>query len=390
MLDPKLFAALAWPGIVRLCLDDRSAPLRLDEGEPIAAPGPEPKWQKLFPMGATKFRADFGKEGKLTFTREWCQTLVDNAKALVAKGHRIQVNYHHLGGDVDPSTPLENTVAAGWMQDVELRADGPYALIGWTERARKFIEAQELGYLSPEFFLDYTSRDTGKPQGPTLVGAALTNVPFLKELPRVAASDTPQPPAPAEGESMDPKKLRKLLKLSENATDAEVEAALLALGGSAEKLSLTEREGAVKLKEMQGVVVTLTEKVNALEADKAKMLAEQRGAAVKGFLDELVKVGKVTPAMRPSLEAIALDKGVEAIKFMEQVKPTVSMTETGVPAGDPASTSSTADATAKYFALVDAEIAKGVKYDVAARTVNKAHPELQKAASKIEPPPERA
>ena len=101
--------------------------------------------------------------------------------------------------------PVEEKLAAGWISDLAARPDGVWGLIGWTEKARGFIAADELRYLSPTFTTDGLDRSTGQSQGPSLFGAALLNDPYLKELPRVAASAAPPTPQPQPKEQqMDP------------------------------------------------------------------------------------------------------------------------------------------------------------------------------------------
>jgi phage I-like protein len=69
---------------------------------------------------------------------------------------------------------------------------GRYILWGWyepTDRARKLIKDREYRYISPA--LDWTARNkrNGEPQGTTLTSVALTNRPFLEELPQIRLSD---------------------------------------------------------------------------------------------------------------------------------------------------------------------------------------------------------
>lgn len=305
----------------------------LDDGEPVAKPeGATPKWQKLFPMNVTKFRGDF-PDGRLQFTREMLGKLVANAKGIIAKGHQIQVNYHHLGGDsLDPKIPLENTVAAGWIQDVELREDGGWALMAWTERARKFIESDELKYLSPEFYLEYLNRDTGKPQGPTLVGAALTNTPFLKELPRVAASDLPltaEPSANSGAMRMDKKKVCAALGLAEDTAEDVVFAKLSEMSQASKKLSDVGDAG-VKLVETRTALVKMTEQFEAVSKEVNELKTVQRQGEIKTFCDKLVAEHRLDPKVREGVEALGQKHGIEAIKFYENAAPIRTSGEVGL------------------------------------------------------------
>ena len=54
-----------------------------------------------------------------------------------------------------------------------------------TERARKLIKNREYRYVSAAFAKDYPDRKTGESQGLTLTSVALTNQPFLDELPEI-------------------------------------------------------------------------------------------------------------------------------------------------------------------------------------------------------------
>ena len=54
-----------------------------------------------------------------------------------------------------------------------------------TDRARELIKNREYRYVSVAFTKDYPDRKTGEPQGLTLTSVALTNQPFLDELPEI-------------------------------------------------------------------------------------------------------------------------------------------------------------------------------------------------------------
>ncbi len=67
-----------------------------------------------------------------------------------------------------------------------------YVLYGWyepTDRARALIKNREYRYISPAIDWGAKSKQTGKPQGTTLTSVALTNRPFLEELPQIRLSD---------------------------------------------------------------------------------------------------------------------------------------------------------------------------------------------------------
>ena len=160
-----------------------------------------PKWNKLFPSDTTRFRSDF-PGGRIDFTPEFLASMVANWQRVGSPG--LPVDYSHD----------EKGLASGWIEALDLRDDGLYAAIRWTDAARDAIQADELRYLSPTFAVDGDDSSTGASQGPTLYGAALLNTPFLQDLPRVAASAFPNPRpathnASQKGNPMDPTQLAK-------------------------------------------------------------------------------------------------------------------------------------------------------------------------------------
>jgi phage I-like protein len=67
-----------------------------------------------------------------------------------------------------------------------------FILWGWyepTERARQLLKSREYRYISPAIDWTALNKLTGKPQGTTLTSVALTNRPFLEELPQIRLSD---------------------------------------------------------------------------------------------------------------------------------------------------------------------------------------------------------
>jgi phage I-like protein len=90
--------------------------------------------------------------------------------------HRIQGNYQHAKYEQDP----EKSRASGWGYNLRLQNGQLVADIDWTEDAINYIEKEELQYISPEFWENWKD-ENGIEHGFTIVGFALTNVPFLKK-----------------------------------------------------------------------------------------------------------------------------------------------------------------------------------------------------------------
>lgn len=353
-----------------------------------------PKWHLLFPMGATKYREDFPREG-ITFSREFCSKLVSNFKKSQANyqgadDYGLQVNYHHLGGfTVEAGAPMQNLVAAGWITDMELRAEGPYALIRYTERAREYIRADEFRYLSPEFFLDYADRSSGLSQGPTLAGAALTNDPFLKELPRVAASDTTTEVATAteEGAVMDKKKLCARLGLPENATDEQIEAKLAAMDSAAKKADEVQKTAAVQMSEVAGKVEKLSEvitssntRIATLETENKALKEGELAREVKAFVDGLVTEGKIVPAQHEEVSKFAAKDLALAKSVYAKAAKVIALGPVGADGAAPAA--ATADDAVLKLREASDKIAKekGISFSEAKDIAIAQNPELAKKA----------
>jgi phage I-like protein len=94
------------------------------------------------------------------------------------------VDYEHASVFGDSQAP-----AAGWIKALERRAVDQqqtlWARIAWTQRAADYIRASEYRYLSPTIVFNSRDRKSGKMAGARLMSVALTNVPFLHELPEV-------------------------------------------------------------------------------------------------------------------------------------------------------------------------------------------------------------
>ena len=159
---------------------------------------------------------------KFSITRQDLECIAENFAG--RKNGEINVDYDHAsempevaaGGPI-PSAgrivridPPEALRAGGWglgigepasgRKPARLPSRGPqspassarFILWGWyepTERARALIGRREYRYISPAIDWGARSKRTGRPQGATLTSVALTNRPFLEELPQIHLSD---------------------------------------------------------------------------------------------------------------------------------------------------------------------------------------------------------
>jgi len=97
----------------------------------------------------------------------------------------LPMNYQHAGHDKNP----EIAKASGWIKGLVKKGKELWAKIDWTDKAKEFIKNKEFKYISPEFHKNWED-ETGKKCGFTILGAALTNVNFLKKgMPALALDD---------------------------------------------------------------------------------------------------------------------------------------------------------------------------------------------------------
>jgi phage I-like protein len=140
---------------------------------------------------------------EFAITREDLAAIVRNFQG--RQNGEINVDYDHAsempevaaGGPIpsagriiklDPPEEFQDSAAGTQAPSPERRA----ILYGWyepTDRARRLIANREYRYISPAIDWAARSKRNGKPQGATLSTVALTNRPFLEEMPPIRLSD---------------------------------------------------------------------------------------------------------------------------------------------------------------------------------------------------------
>ncbi len=135
-------------------------------------------WMRLLPAGTFSSR-----DGRGPFTsgdRASLQNIVD-ASLSYAGETELVIDYDHQSVFGAKDGVGGRAPAAGWVKQLEVRDDGIYGLVEWTEAAATAIRAKEYRYISPVFYHDKSGRVLA------LQLAALTNTPAL-DLIAVAAS----------------------------------------------------------------------------------------------------------------------------------------------------------------------------------------------------------
>jgi len=141
------------------------------------------------------------------------------------KNDQVVIDYEHASEA--PEVALGGPVpAAGWIHELRVRSSGfavrssefgvgssgselrnsklrnselrncLTALVEWTKEAFGLIKSGAYRFFSPAIDWNYRDKATGEPQGATLTSGALTNHPFLEELPPIMLTDLSLVPRP--------------------------------------------------------------------------------------------------------------------------------------------------------------------------------------------------
>jgi hypothetical protein len=135
-------------------------------------------WLHAMPVGTFKHPV----YGELSFTSERLQTFADNIKNKVRKID-LDIDFDHKQ-DI-----AKGSQAAGWIKDADVKDDGLWIGVAFTDDAKAEVNAGKWRYLSPEFLDEWTDEASGTVHKDVMLGAALTNRPFLKDLLPIAASE---------------------------------------------------------------------------------------------------------------------------------------------------------------------------------------------------------
>jgi phage I-like protein len=150
--------------------------------------------------------------------------------------------------------------AAGWIKSLTLSTDGTqlWASVDWTPAGMDKVKSKEFRYLSADFMLDYVDNEVGASHGCTLMGAGLTNRPFVKDMQPIMQLD--------EGKSGKKGSEKTALQVQKVKPDSK---------------------GGIKMDEKEKELEALKATVEAMKAEKSSVDAELSDLRKK--LDEVSK-----------------------------------------------------------------------------------------------------
>lgn len=145
--------------------------------------------------------------GKLVFDKDKLDQLADS----------VNNNVRTTELDIDYDHKLNTTEAAGWVKSAEVRDNGLWILVEWTQKAFDLIKSKAYKYFSPEFVDEWKHPKTGETFKNVLCGGGITNRPYLKDIAPINLNEF------VEGLTMDEAQFKALIELLGLAEDATVE-----------------------------------------------------------------------------------------------------------------------------------------------------------------------
>lgn len=229
-------------------------------------------------------------------------------QAFDRSGRQLVLDYEHqtLTGEEAP--------AAGWITALVDKGEaGLWGTVSWTPRGAEYVRNREYRYLSPVVLVRQVDR-----RAVQLHSVALTNTPEIRHLLPLVAKASPVTHHPSLEEEEDPmrEQLIEMLKLTAEADDAAILAAVTALATRppaldpqvVEALSLkadaTVSEAVATihaLKQAQTAAPTAA----ALQTELTALKAQLAARAADEVVAQALKDGKLTPAQEEWAKAYA-------------------------------------------------------------------------------------
>jgi phage I-like protein len=129
---------------------------------------------QILPVG----KWDHPEYGEIVITKDDIVKFKENFDSKVRNEIAIDVEHEPEKG------------AVGWFKElINKGEDGLWAVIEWTNNGKKLIQEKTFKYFSPEFYSEYSDPETGEEIENVLMGGALTNRPYFKELQSIELSE---------------------------------------------------------------------------------------------------------------------------------------------------------------------------------------------------------
>jgi len=261
--------------------------------------------------------------------------------------------------DLEHGETSHGTEAVAWVKKLSKDGNRLLATVEWTELGLSKVAKGQYRYFSPEFVFKYEDPETGQTYNNVLMGGSLTNKPFIKRMAPILLSEevysetlsdigvTSISTKKKEEQSMN-KELLKALKLSENASQADIDGAIKKQLEEAKKLSESITSLNKKIEDLEKGATSKEDEIKALKEDKTKAanenikLADRLVIIEKQLLEEewkklsedTIAAGKMTPAMAEKFKASFMKDKEGTKALMETLQPIVKLDEQGSAHGE--------------------------------------------------------
>ena len=261
----------------------------------FAPGGDAPQWVHLLSEGM-----ETGRDGRDFDLQDPAALIL----AFQSSGIDLPIDYEHQSENADAKAngPVP---AAGWIKELKLDDGKLWGRVEWTATAREMIQRREYRFLSPAFLYHPKTKAIVR-----LKGAGLVHTPNLHLTALAKQEDAMNRPAPKSETTAKPQSFSRLaaaLKLPADATEDDMIAALMAL------LKGEETPDPAKY------VPVAT--VQAVLAERNLNLATMSEGRAKAKVDEALRSGHISPAMRDWATALCFNDEASFDKFVSSSIP---------------------------------------------------------------------
>lgn len=188
-----------------------------------------------------------------------------------ANSAELVIDFEHQSVRKDGEGP--NAPSAGWVNALEIRAgqNEIWGNVRWNDSAKAALSKREYRYLSPVLLFNAPDRVTGEPVLMFIHSAALTNTPFLTELPALCTNELKEDPDMdllkqlAEALGKKPAEIAASLGVDTEASTEDVAAAMLAVMSSLTQTKSELKSLKDKAAEQQEQLDVLTSKLQRIQ-----------------------------------------------------------------------------------------------------------------------------
>jgi len=236
--------------------------------------------------------------------------------------------------DLDHSTDKGgSSEAAAWIVGLQRDGNDVYADVEWTPVGESAVREKRYLYISPTFKADLHD-EQGRSLGPALLRAALTNNPFLRQMPAVSLSAGPafaeriaEPPDSRRAMPDLLKKLAAQFGLPEDADETKVLAAVTEAKAKADEPAPTNDTKTLEAQAAaEGKVLLDASQVTQLTADAAKGVKAETDLATMQFeaaYDKALSTGRIdakpeTKALHESIFAVDREKSITLLESLPE------------------------------------------------------------------------